>query len=60
MHLGVLDSYGKARLCMGWSMRKFVNGSFCPIQSRSHLVPKKHTEAYLNYKLFDILAQAYY
>ena len=29
-----------------------------PIRSHSHSVPKKHIEAYINYKLFGLLAQA--
>lgn len=38
----------------------FVDGSFCPAQSCSHSVPKKYTKTYINYKLFSLLAQAYY
>ena len=34
--------------------------SFCSIQIWSCSVPKKHTEGYINYKLFCLLAQAYY
>ena len=37
-----------------------VDRGFCPAQSCRRSVPKKHTEAYINYKLFDLLAQAYY
>ena len=29
--------------------------SFCTAQSHIHLVSKKHTEAYINYKLFGLL-----
>lgn len=36
-----------------------VEGSFYLTWSCSHLVPKKQTEAYINYKFFDLLAQAY-
>lgn len=29
-----------------------VEGDFCPARPHSHLDPRKHTEAYINYKLF--------
>ena len=35
-----------------------VNISFCPTCSSSHSVPKKHTEACINYKLVGLLFQA--
>ena len=38
----------------------YVDGSFCPAWFYSHSVPKKHKEAYINYKLFGLLAQGYY
>lgn len=37
-----------------------VDANFCPTLSHSCLVPKNHTEAYIKYKLFSLLAQAYY
>lgn len=37
-----------------------VEGRFCLTWSYSHLVPKKQTEAYINYEFFVLLAQAYY
>lgn len=37
-----------------------VDKSFFPAQFRSRSVPNKLTEAYINYKLFGLLAQAYY
>ena len=37
-----------------------AGGSFCPSQAHSCSVPKKHTEAYVNYQLFGLLAQTYY
>ena len=37
-----------------------VDRGFCHAQSHSHSVPTKHTEAYINYKLVGLLAQAYY
>lgn len=37
-----------------------VEGSFCPAWSCSHSVTNKHTETYINYKLFSIIAQACY
>ena len=36
-----------------------VDRGFCPVRSNSHLVPKKHTEVYINYKLVGLLAQAF-
>ena len=35
-----------------------VDWGFYPTRSHSCLVPNKHTEAYINYKLIDLLAQA--
>lgn len=32
-----------------------VDESFCPIWSHSHSIPNKHTEAYINHKLFSLL-----
>ena len=37
-----------------------VDGSFCPSRSHSLQPQTKHTEAYINYKLADLLAQTYY
>ena len=37
-----------------------IDRSFCPTRYCSHSVPKKHTETYINYKCFGLLAQAYY
>ena len=37
-----------------------VDQVFCPIRSHIHLVPNKHTEAYISYKLIVLLAQASY
>ena len=44
----------------GFNFSSFVDGSICPAQSRSYSIPKKHTEAYIDYKRFGLLAQAYY
>ena len=41
-----------------WAL--FVDRSFCPTWYHSGSVPKKHTEVYINYKLFVLLAQDYY
>ena len=40
--------------------RILIDRNFCPAKFHSHSVPKKHIEAYINYKLFGLLAQAYY
>ena len=42
------------------STSSYVDRSFCPAQSCSHSVPKKHKEAYVNYELVGLLAQASY
>ena len=39
---------------------RMSNGSFSSAQFDSCLVSKKHAEAYFNYKLLTLLAQAYY
>ena len=36
-----------------------VDESFCPVQFHSYSILKNHTATY-NYKLFGLLAQAYY
>lgn len=37
-----------------------VDRSFCPVWFHSLSIPKKHVEAYINYKLVGLLAQAFY
>lgn len=37
-----------------------VDKSFFCAQSHSRSLPKKHTEKYVNYKLFGLLAPTYY
>ena len=39
---------------------KVVDLSFCLTQFCNHSIPEKHTEAYISYKLFGLLAQACY
>ena len=48
------DLYGKTIgvfLCVCWS----IDRSFAPARLPSHSIPKIHTEAYINYKLFGLL-----
>lgn len=40
--------------------KKRVDKRFCPHWSRNCPVPKRHTEAYINYKIFGLLGQTYY
>ena len=42
------------------SLKDGADGSFCPSRSHFHSVTNKHTEAYINYILFGLLAQTYY
>lgn len=36
-----------------------INRGFCPAQSCSNSIPKKHTKAYVNYEPVGLLAQAF-
>lgn len=49
--------YLKFKMFM-WSL--FVDTGFCPPWSHSSSVPKKHTGAYVSYKLVGLLAQDFY
>ena len=55
--LYILDIGAKSII---WIKMKFVDGRFCLTQSHSLSAPKKHTEAFINYKLAYKLAQAQY
>ena len=48
-----------AKPCQDRVRQTVVDRGFCPAWSCSHSVPKKHTEVYINYKLVDLVAQAF-
>lgn len=52
--------FSSFKLYLSYLVPGVIDISFCLAWFHSHLVPTKHTESFINYKLFVLLAQAYY